>query len=62
MPKKELIDITGQIVAETERAIKLDDGTKIEWLPRQFLEIEEKSDGLVEVTMPVWLATDKGFI
>ena len=58
MPKSELIDITAQIRRETEKAFKLFDGTKTEWVPKS--QVEKNSDGTF--TMPEWLAKDKGFI
>ena len=63
MPKpQELFDIDGEIVAETEKAWLIFDGTKKEWLPKSQCEIEEKQDGTVVVTMPTWLAKAKGFL
>ena len=58
MPKSELIDITAQVRGETEKAFKLFDGTKTEWVPKS--QVEKNSDGTF--TMPEWLAKDKGFI
>jgi len=58
MPKRELIDITAEIRAETDKAWKLDDGVKIQWVPKS--QVEQNDDGTF--TMPEWLAKDKGFI
>ena len=58
MPKRELIDITAQVRGETERAYRIFDGTKTEWVPKSL--VEKNEDGTF--TMPEWLAKDKGFI
>jgi len=60
MPRKgsEVIDIAATIVAETEKAWRLFDGTKKEWVPKS--QVEQNPDGTF--TMPEWLAKDKGFI
>lgn len=34
MPKRELIDIAAQKVAETDKAFRLDDGARKEWVPK----------------------------
>ena len=54
----ELIDIAAEIKAETERAYRLYDGSKTEWVPKS--QVEKNGDGTF--TMPQWLAKDKGFI
>ena len=58
MPTRELIDITAQVRGETERAYRIFDGTKTEWVPKS--QVEKNDDGTF--TMPEWLAKDKGFI
>jgi hypothetical protein len=60
MPKNDdkLIDIAGRKRGETEKAIRIFDGSKTEWVPKQF--VEENNDNTF--TMPTWLAKDKGFI
>ena len=61
MPKKgsELVDIAGEIKFETDLAFRFFDGKKTEWLPKSQCEwnIDDKT-----MTMPTWLATEKGFI
>lgn len=56
--KEKLIDIDCKILNETDKTIRIDDGTKKEWLPKS--QIENNKDGTV--TMPEWLAIEKGFI
>lgn len=58
MGESKLIDIAGEIRGETDKAIRLHDGTKTEWLPKS--QVEDNRDGTF--TMPEWLAKDKGFI
>ena len=58
MPKRELIDIAGEVRGETDKAIPLFDGKTIAWLPKS--QVEDNRDGTF--TMPEWLAKDKGFI
>lgn len=60
--KSELVDIEVTIHAETDLAILVsDDGDKgnAVWLPKSQIEIE-KSGKTYVVTMPEWLADDKG--
>ena len=56
--KRELIDIACIVRGETEKAWRLDDGTKTEWVPKS--QVEQNDDGTF--TMPEWLAIDKGFV
>ena len=58
MSRKELIDIAGTIRAETEKALRIFDGKRTEWVPKS--QVEENGDGTF--TMPEWLAKEKGFI
>ena len=53
-----LIDIAVEIIAETERAWRLDDGTHKEWVPKSL--VENNGDGTF--AMPEWLAKDKRFL
>ena len=54
----EIVDIAAQVRGETERAYRLYDGAKTEWVPKS--QVENNNDGTF--TMPYWLAKDKGFI
>lgn len=58
MIKSELYDLAAQKKGETEKAIRLFDGTKTEWVPKS--QVEDNGDGTF--TMPEWLAKEKGFI
>ena len=57
-------DIDGQIHARTGRAILFsDDGDKdgAKWLPLSQIEVTLGQHGAASVTLPEWLAIDKGF-
>lgn len=58
MSKERLTDIAAEIRGETEKAFRLFDGVKTEWVPKS--QCEDNGDGTF--TMPEWLAKDKGFI
>lgn len=55
-------EITGRIVAETEKAILLEDGTSQQWLPKSKVHVEPLKDDLVTVYLPEWLAKEKGYV
>ena len=61
MPR-ELFDVNCTLLAETDKAIHIDDGTKKAWLPKSQIEYEKERDGTYTVTLPVWLATEKGLV
>lgn len=58
MPKSELFDVAAEIKGETDKAFRLFDGKKTEWVPKS--QVESNGDGTF--TMPLWLAQDKGFV
>lgn len=58
MSKKELVDISAIIQAETDLAWLLYDGSVEQWVPKS--KVENNNNGTF--TMPEWLAQDKGFI
>lgn len=63
--KSNIIDIDGAIEARTAKAVLFHTGDKSEavWLPLSQIEIEETSfKGIFTVTLPEWLAMDKGLI
>jgi hypothetical protein len=63
--KSDLVDLTMQLHQETARAVLVsDDGDRDNavWVPLSHCEIERKASGIVIVTMPEWLALDKGLI
>lgn len=65
MSRNELVDLTLEIRAETDKAILVHDGVREAWLPLSQVEIErigQRGSGAAIVTLPVWLATDKKLI
>lgn len=59
--RSNLVDVTGEVRQDREKSILFFDGTREVWLPKSQIEIESKGK-LVEVTMPEWLAQEKGLI
>jgi hypothetical protein len=53
-----LVDIAGELRGETDKAYRIFDGVKTEWVPKS--QVQMNDDGTF--TMPEWLADDKGFI
>jgi hypothetical protein len=74
MPKKELIDISVMLRHETANAYLVTDGrTEIKkgdtapselrvWVPKSQCELEIVGNKSAILTMPEWLALEKGFI
>lgn len=56
--RSDLVDIAAEVRGETEKAWRLYDGARTEWVPKSL--VEDNGDGTF--TMPEWLAFDKGFI
>ena len=58
-------DIDGAIEARTDKAVLFHTGNKEEaaWLPLSQIEVEETGiGGIVTVTLPEWLAIEKGLV
>ena len=53
-----LFDLAAEIKGESEKGLRLFDGTETEWVPKS--QVEDNGDGTF--TMPEWLAKEKGFI
>jgi hypothetical protein len=63
--KSNIIDIDGAIEAQTTSAVMFHTGDKSEavWLPRSQIEISETGfAGIVTISLPEWLALNKGLI
>lgn len=63
--KSNLIDIDVEVTARTEKAVLAHTGIKEKavWLPLSQIEIEKSGfDGIETVTLPEWLALEKGLI
>lgn len=59
MPKRELVDIEGEVKGESEKAYRFYDGSKTEWVPKSQVEWDAQEKIM---TMPEWLAIEKGFV
>ena len=59
-----MLDFYGALLMESERAIKVDFGDEIHWLPKSQIKFEEdcKTDDGVRLEIPEWLAKEKGLI
>lgn len=61
----DLIDIKMKVHAETKKAILVsddEDRDKAIWLPLSQIEIERLQKGFIMVTLPEWLAIEKGLV
>ena len=54
----DLVDIAAEIHGETDRALRLFDGARTEWVPKSW--VENNGDGTF--AMPEWLAREKRFV
>ena len=59
--KSDLVDIEVVIKIETAKAVLVNDGKRDVWLPLSQVEME-RDDEKTFVTMPEWLAIDKGLV
>jgi hypothetical protein len=59
-----MIEITCEIVGETEQAIRIWDGSQEFWLPKSQTNFDEIGlcPGVIELEVAEWLAQDKGLI
>lgn len=65
MVKSTLVDIAVQVHHQTEKAILVsDDGDKEKavWVPLSQCEVEHGKRGTATLTLPEWMALDKGLI
>ena len=60
--KKELYDISVELVHETPKAWRVSDGKSEEWIPKSQAELSRENDGTYTLTAPDWLLKAKGFI
>jgi RNase P/RNase MRP subunit p29 len=61
MPRKNsaLVDISGEVQGETEKAFRFFDGTRIVWLPKSQCEWDVATKTM---TMEAWLAIEKELV
>ena len=57
--KSDLVNITGEIRGETEKAYRFFDGERTVWLPKSQCEWDADDETMA---MPEWLAKDKELI
>jgi len=62
MSDKDQIDICVEFLRDSGRAIKVSDGCVEEWLPKSQIEYDGEEGDTITITMPNWLALDKGLI
>jgi hypothetical protein len=53
------VEIAGELRGETEAAYRFYDGAREAWLPKSKCRWDPDAG---EMTMPEWLATDRGFL
>ena len=59
--KSDLVDVTVTLKRETDKAVLVDHGGDECWLPKSLIEIEQDGKAHI-VTLPEWLAQEKGMI
>ena len=60
--KSDLIDIAVQVKGETQSAYRVYDGKRTEWVPKSQVELDIVGKASAILTLPEWLALEKGFI
>jgi hypothetical protein len=59
MARSDLVDVSGEVKFETEKAFRFFDGKDLVWLPKSLCEWDENDKTM---TMPEWIALEKGLI
>lgn len=65
MSRNEIVEVDGAIEARTDRAILFHTGDKTQavWLPRNQIQIDDAGfPEIFTVSMPEWMALDRGLI
>lgn len=62
MSDRDEIDICVEFLKDSGRAIKVSGGCIEEWLPKSQIEYNGEEGDTITVTMPNWLALEKGLI
>ena len=64
--KSDLVEVTVLLVTQTEKAVLVSDTGESKdavWVPKSQIEIEETArENAYVITLPEWLAIEKGFI
>lgn len=59
-PLPQLTEILVDIEQENKRAILVNDGSTVTWLPRSHVEVKRVGEfSMAWVTLPLWLAKEK---
>jgi hypothetical protein len=61
----QIIEVAVEIHHETERALLVSDTGDREdavWIPKSQIEAREEVSGVTEISLPEWLALEKGLI
>jgi hypothetical protein len=56
------VELSGEILADTERAVRFSDGDKLVWLPRSLIRPSDAGLGPAEIECRYWLAMREGLI
>jgi hypothetical protein len=59
MARSDLVDVSGEVQGETEKAFRFFDGDQHVWLPKSLCEWDPNDKTM---TMPEWIAMEKGLI
>lgn len=63
MAANDPVEIACRIVHTTEKAVKIDDGKNFVWIPKSAIEEADYLDKDTKtITIPEWLAQEKGLI
>lgn len=67
MDRNERFEVIGELLGSTDKAVKIkttlaDGHESEEWLPRSQISDQWKREDTVGMTIPRWLAEDRGFV
>lgn len=64
MTAVKLVEIEGEVLAETPLAVLFHDGTVSEWVPKKSIDdyTEGKNGEMTSIFIPEWMAIAKGFV
>lgn len=63
--RSDIVDLTLALHVMTDKAVRVSetgDDAKAVWLPLSQVEVLKRPGGIAEVSMPEWLAIEKGFV
>ena len=64
MTGSDMVEISGELIHETDEAILIDDGNRRVWLPRSQIEMDGTAFAgyNIKISVPEWLAQEKELI